>query len=91
MQHHRYTVPLAALLLTGVPLVSAPAPGAQPIAVYVHVVQPGDTVYDLSHQYLRRPGDWEKLRRFNRIERPRQIPVGAIVRIPVAWMRSAAP
>lgn len=50
-------------------------------------VQQGDTLIGLGEQLLLDPDDWVKLQRLNRIQNPRRIPVGTIVRIPFQLLK----
>lgn len=50
-------------------------------------VQEGDTLIALGESLLRQPRDWVQLQRLNRVENPRRIPVGTLLRIPLALLR----
>lgn len=71
-------VPCAALAQQGPP----PAPDAR------YVVKKGDNLYDLGRRYFARPGDYETVRRLNRIANPRRLQPGATVVVPYRVMRT---
>jgi hypothetical protein len=79
---------LAAALLAAA-LFAAHAPAlAQAAPAHVHVAQPGDTLIGIGQRLLEDPRRWRAVARLNRIANPDRIPVGAQLRIPVAWMRT---
>ena len=53
-----------------------------------YTTRPGDTLWNISHAYLKNPDDWLKLQQYNRIERPKRLPPGTKLRVPVAWLKS---
>ncbi len=55
---------------------------------WIYQLRPGDTLFDLSHSYLRNPEDWQRLQRHNGVTRDRAMPPGTPVRIPLAWLRA---
>lgn len=69
--------------------VPRPAPGsATPPVTVEYVMRGGDTLADLGTRYFRRPGDYLRVQRLNRIAHDRRIPVGRIILIPAALLRS---
>lgn len=54
---------------------------------WVYTVRPGDNLWDLSETYLKSMGYWRRLQRLNGVTRPRHMPPGLQLRIPVAWLR----
>ena len=79
-------VSLAVLVSLGAaaPLTAA----AQAPLEHLHVTVPGDTLIGIGRQLLAEPRRWRAVARLNRIANPDRIPVGARLRIPVAWMRT---
>ena len=61
---------------------------ARPEAVVEYVMRPGDTLSQLGETYFRRPGDYLRVQRLNRIDRDRQIPVGQVISVPVEVLRT---
>lgn len=53
-----------------------------------YVVRPGDTLSGLADRYLVRPGAYREVARLNRVQEPRRLPVGRVLRLPVALLRS---
>lgn len=53
----------------------------------VHVVQPGDNLYDLAQRYLDDPKQWPQLQRLNRVSHPRRLMPGSQLVIPAALAR----
>lgn len=77
-----------------VALAAALAPGAAPAraqtasgSVWLYSARPGDTIWDLSRRYLADWHRWPELQAFNRVEDPRRIPPGSILRFPTGWLR----
>ncbi len=54
---------------------------------WTYRTQPGDNLWDLSKAYLTSMRYWRRLQRLNGIDRPRQIPPGTLLRIPLEWLR----
>lgn len=57
-------------------------------APLVYRVLPGDTLIDVARKYLRHPLDYRHLQRDNNIANPRQIPIGRMIRINTALLRT---
>lgn len=51
-------------------------------------VRPGDTLWDLSGEYLKPGVAWQKLQQHNHITNPYSLPPGSTLRFPVAWLRA---
>ncbi|SBV35064.1 Peptidoglycan binding domain/FecR protein [uncultured Sphingopyxis sp.] len=69
---------------------SAPAAAAakrarEPFILYR--VAKGDNLYDLARRHLRHTGDFRNIQRLNRIEDPRRIRIGTLLRIPRHLLR----
>ncbi|MEZ5824398.1 MAG: FecR domain-containing protein [Geminicoccaceae bacterium] len=54
---------------------------------WVYNVEPGDSVWKVSHQHLRDPKLWDEVRDRNGIEQPRRLPIGSKLVIPREWLR----
>lgn len=50
-------------------------------------VEPGDTLIGLGQALLADPRDWSRVQRLNDVADPFRIPVGSVLRIPVAWLK----
>ena len=50
-------------------------------------VRPGDTLWDLSGEYLKPDIAWQKLQAHNQISNPYSLPPGSTLRFPLAWLR----
>lgn len=70
--------------------VSAASAVANASDVWVHLIEPGDTLIGLRDRYLRPDADWRALQRINRIQDPRRLRVGSSLTIPLSLMRSEA-
>ena len=85
------TASLRAVCLAVLVSLGAAAPltaAAQAPLEHLHVTVPGDTLIGIGRQLLAEPRRWRAVARLNRIANPDRIPVGARLRIPVAWMRT---
>ena len=49
-------------------------------------VRPGDTIWDLSGEYLKPGIAWQQLQAHNRISNPYHLPPGSTIRFPLAWL-----
>ena len=80
----------SALLLAALSGVGSPAraQASEPASV-TYAMRPGDTLADLGERFFVRPGDYLRVQRLNNIARDRRIPVGRVIRIPVALLRTA--
>ncbi len=50
--------------------------------------QPGDTLIGIGQKYLAQPAQWKQVQKLNQVRNDRAIPVGSLLRIPVALLRS---
>lgn len=50
-------------------------------------VKPGDNPWSLTQKYLKGQHFWQQLVSYNNITRPRAIPPGTVLRIPVEWLK----
>lgn len=69
--------------LVGLPVAAAETPG-----FYRYTAEPGDTLIGIGSTMLRRPDDWRRVQRINRIANPYRMPAGTVLRIPLSMMRS---
>ncbi len=49
-------------------------------------IRPGDTLWDLSGEYLKPGISWQRLQAHNQIANPYQLPPGTTLRFPLAWL-----
>lgn len=54
---------------------------------WIYVAKPGDNLWDITTKYLTGIKYWRPVQRLNNITRPRQIPPGTQIRIPVKWSK----
>ena len=54
---------------------------------WIYTARPGDNLWALSKQHLKRVTYWRELQTLNNIQNPRQIPPGTRIRVPIAWLR----
>lgn len=54
---------------------------------FIYVVQPGDTLYQISERYLQDPSHWPGLARDAQLREPRHLQPGQIVRLPIDFLR----
>ncbi len=54
---------------------------------WLYSFQPGDNLWNLTERFLIDLGYWSKLVKLNRIQHPRQMPPGTLVRIPLDWLK----
>lgn len=57
---------------------------------YPYRVVARDTLIGVAQRLLLDPNDWPKLQKLNRVRDPLRLQPGSTLRIPVAWMKSAA-
>lgn len=69
-------------------LVVLPVAAAEMPGFYRYTAEPGDTLIAIGSTMLRRPDDWRRVQRINRIADPYRMPAGTILRIPLSLMRS---
>lgn len=53
---------------------------------WTYRIRPGDTLWDLSGEYLKPGIPWQRLQSHNRISNPYQLPPGSTLRFPLAWL-----
>lgn len=53
---------------------------------WTYRIRPGDTLWDLSGEYLKPGIPWQKLQSHNQIGNPYQLPPGSTLRFPLAWL-----
>lgn len=53
---------------------------------WTYRIRPGDTLWDLSGEYLKPGIPWQKLQAHNRIGNPYQLPPGSTIKFPLAWL-----
>ena len=53
---------------------------------WTYRIRPGDTLWDLSGEYLKPGIPWQKLQSHNQISNPYQLPPGSTIRFPLAWL-----
>jgi hypothetical protein len=74
------------LALAAAATCAAPAaPADEPTLSYR--LRPGDTLIGLGQRLLLNPADWPQLQRLNAVRRPRAMPVGMALRIPLRLLR----
>ena len=57
---------------------------------WLYVTRPGDNLWNITQKYLKGIEYWRPLQALNKISRPRYIPPGTQLRIPVAWSKAQA-
>ena len=77
--------PLVLVLVLVPALILTPAATADE---WVYVVEPGDNLWVFSERYLDTVMRYEQLLRINNIERPRSMPPGTRIRVPMEWIES---
>ena len=56
-------------------------------AEWSYTVRPGDNLWNFSQKYLHSIDYWSKLAKYNKIKKPKALPPGTILHVPVAWLR----
>lgn len=74
-----------ARLWTGLLLLACMAPASA--QDWSYRIRPGDTIWDLSGEYLKPGITWHKLQEYNQIANPYQLPPGSTILIPLAWLQ----
>ncbi|WP_162125778.1 FecR domain-containing protein [Pseudoxanthomonas wuyuanensis] len=54
---------------------------------WTYRVRPGDTLWDLSGEYLKPGIPWQRLQAYNSVGNPYQLPPGSTLRFPLAWLQ----
>jgi hypothetical protein len=57
------------------------------LPVWSYTVKSGDNLINLAKVHLLRPADWKQVQLFNRIKNPHQIPVGTVLKVPLALVK----
>lgn len=55
---------------------------------WIYTVRPGDTIWGLSHQYLKDPNKWPAVQRLNNVSEAQAMRPGTQLHIPVEWLKS---
>jgi hypothetical protein len=55
---------------------------------WTYRVRPGDTLWDLTSEYLKPGIPWQRLQAHNNVANPYQLPPGSTLRIPLGWLLS---
>lgn len=55
---------------------------------WVYTTKPGDTLWNISRQYLQDETQWVRLKEYNKISNPRKMPPGKKLNIPYSWLRN---
>lgn len=90
IRHRALSARLVALLVTcsgAAVLAQTAGPGGADREWQYQVVR-GDTLIGIAARHLLDPDDWLRLQQHNRIEDPRRLQPGQVVRIPYDWLRS---
>lgn len=56
-------------------------------AEWSYTVRPGDNLWNFSQKYLRSIEYWPKVAEHNNIQKPKGLPPGTVLRVPVAWLK----
>lgn len=54
---------------------------------WVYTARPGDTLWDISKDYLKSVNFWPRLQQYNNIDNAKQIPPGTRIRAPLEWLK----
>jgi len=54
---------------------------------WIYTVRPGDNLWDFSEEYLTDIRYWKRLQQINDIQRPRNMPPGSKIKVPIAWLK----
>ena len=74
---------VAALLV----LATQPFAGVAALDELAVQIRSGDTLIGISQRYLEQPARWPELKRLNRLGNDRRLRPGALLRIPLGWLR----
>lgn len=66
-----------------------PTPARTPASIQ-HTVTPGDTLEQLARRYLGEATLWQQLQAHNQVANPYRLRPGAVLEIPLRWLRSAS-
>ncbi len=56
---------------------------------WIYEIQPGDSLWNLSRQFLKDIHLWPKLQSLNSIQYPRRLQPGTKIRVPMKWIKTA--
>lgn len=54
---------------------------------WVYTVRPGDTIWQLSQQYLKDPNQWPEVQKYNKVDDAHVMQPGRQLSIPVEWLK----
>ncbi len=54
---------------------------------WIYTVRPGDSIWNVTEEYLADIGYWRRLQALNEIQHPERLPPGNRLRIPIAWLK----
>lgn len=89
-KHHNYKIKLSiAVLALGISNIAfVPAlVAAEQTLDWRYSVRPGDTLIDLGQTHLIHANDWMQIQKINHINDPYKIPVGTVLKIPLALVK----
>ncbi len=69
------------------PVARAEATNAIQSATVSYAALPGDTIFDVADRYLSDPRDWRVLAQLNRVDAPRRLKPGTVLKLPVALLK----
>ncbi len=55
---------------------------------WIYTTRPGDTLWDISKDYLKSANYWQRLQQYNNITNAKQIPPGTRIRAPLEWLKT---
>ncbi len=61
--------------------------GAAHAQEWIYTMRPGDTLWNFTENYLTDIRYWKRLQDMNDIQRPRNMPPGSKIRVPIAWLK----
>ena len=68
-------------------LLLAQTPGKAWGQYWIYTVRPGDSIWNVTEEYLADIGYWRRLQVLNGIQHPERLPPGDRLRIPIAWLK----
>jgi hypothetical protein len=66
------------------------APSSAEETMWRYTVRPGDNLITLAERHLINADDWTELQRINRVQDPYRLPIGSVLRMPLALVKQAA-
>lgn len=82
---HSYRTWITACCFALICLILAPKAEAED---WVYTTRPGDTLWDISKDYLKSVNYWPRLQKYNNIGNAKQIPPGTRIRAPLEWLKT---